>query len=170
MQLDYLRKELVTTYHWSNVLSDRNCLSKETVNGRTIYVEGEVCAKTIIGLLYKVYSPGKKHFNYVLHVGVAHQGNMNQHVDIDEEYERAYVEALMNPIELTTNSMICPDNLWVTIVHKIVDDGKAFVLTEEESNLVNKFFAQNSEIKYDTLYGLHPIKPIKNEPVCERAS
>ena len=72
-------------------------MNREIVNGREVDVRGQVCATTLIGLLYRVYDPSVESYKYILHVGVANQGNADAVVDVDEEYEEAYINALMNP-------------------------------------------------------------------------
>ena len=159
MQLDYLRKELINTYEFSNVRTNRNYLAKEIVNGRTIYVEGELCAWTIIGLLYKVYNPSKKTYNLVLHVGYARQGNANTKPNPEEEYERAYVMALENPLELVFDSMnYNVDISWNSMIQMIMQQigENKFVLTPEE---LHQLYT-NTKIERSTFYGLHPINDV----------
>ena len=87
--LDFLRKDLVETFYFTNVNDNRTYVNREIVNGREVDVRGQVCATTLIGLLYRVYDPSVESYKYILHVGVANQGNADAVVDVDEEYEEA---------------------------------------------------------------------------------
>ena len=55
--LDFLRKDLVETFYFTNVNDNRTYVNREIVNGREVDVRGQVCATTLIGLLYRVYDP-----------------------------------------------------------------------------------------------------------------
>ena len=69
--LDFLRKDLIETFYYTNMFEDRSTESKEVVNGREIMIKGQACATTLIGLLYHVYDPSVKSYKYILHIGVA---------------------------------------------------------------------------------------------------
>lgn len=96
--LDFLRKDLIETFYYTNMYEDRSTEIKEVVNGREIMIKGQACATTLIGLLYRVYDPSVKSYKYILHIGVAHQNPADKNPDIDEEYEKAYENALTNPV------------------------------------------------------------------------
>lgn len=95
--LDFLHKDLIGTYHYSNANNDRFCVKYETVNGRRINIEGEYCATTFVGLLYRVYDASSESYKNIMHVGIAHQDKTSSVVYTDEEYEKAYENALMDP-------------------------------------------------------------------------
>ena len=145
--LDFLRKDLVETFYFTNVNDNRTYVNREIVNGREVDVRGQVCATTLIGLLYRVYDPSVESYKYILHVGVANQGNADVVVDVDEEYEEAYTNALMNPqIHYTSFD-------WKAFSSAILStQPKRFVLTDEEVRIAQFFDRYGKKYPKDYLY------------------
>lgn len=151
--LDFLRKDLVETFYFTNV--DDNCTyaNREIVNGREVDVRGQVCATTLIGLLYRVYDPSVESYKYILHVGVANQGNADAVVDVDEEYEEAYINALMNPqIQYVIGDDYTSFDWKVFSLAILSTQPKRFVLTDEEVRIAQFFDKYGKKYPKDYLY------------------
>ena len=151
--LDFLRKDLVETFYFTNVNDNRTYVNREIVNGREVDVRGQVCATTLIGLLYRVYDPSVESYKYILHVGVANQGNADAVVDVDEEYEEAYINALMNPqIQYVIGDDYTSFDWKVFSLAILSTQAKRFVLTDEEVRIAQFFDRYGKKYPKDYLY------------------
>ena len=151
--LDFLRKDLVETFYFTNVNDNRTYVNREIVNGREVDVRGQVCATTLIGLLYRVYDPSVESYKYILHVGVANQGNADAVVDVDEEYEEAYINALMNPqIQYVIGDDYTSFDWEVFSLSILSTQPKRFVLTDEEVRIAQFFDRYGKKYPKDYLY------------------
>ena len=151
--LDFLRKDLVETFYFTNVNDNRTYVNREIVNGREVDVRGQVCATTLIGLLYRVYDPSVESYKYILHVGVANQGNADAVVDVDEEYEEAYINALMNPqIQYVIGDDYTSFDWKVFSLAILSTQPKHFVLTDEEVRIAQFFDRYGKKYPKDYLY------------------
>ena len=151
--LDFLRKDLVETFYFTNVNDNRTYVNREIVNGREVDVRGQVCATTLIGLLYRVYDPSVESYKYIIHVGVANQGNADAVVDVDEEYEEAYINALMNPqIQYVIGDDYTSFDWKVFSLAILSTQPKRFVLTDEEVRIAQFFDRYGKKYPKDYLY------------------
>lgn len=151
--LDFLRKDIVETFYFTNVNDNRTYVNREIVNGREVDVRGQVCATTLIGLLYRVYDPSVESYKYILHVGVANQGNADAVVDVDEEYEEAYINALMNPqIQYVIGDDYTSFDWKVFSLAILSTQPKRFVLTDEEVRIAQFFDKYGKKYPKDYLY------------------
>ena len=151
--LDFLRKDLVETFYFTNVNDNRTYVNREIVNGREVDVRGQVCATTLIGLLYRVYDPSVESYKYILHVGVANQGNADAVVDVDEEYEEAYINALMNPqIQYVIGDDYTSFDWKVFSLAILSTQPKRFVLTDAEVRIAQFFDRYGKKYPKDYLY------------------
>lgn len=151
--LDFLRKDLVETFYFTNVNDNRTYVNREIVNGREVDVRGQVCATTLIGLLYRVYDPSVESYKYILHVGVANQGNADAVVDVDEEYEEAYINALMNPqIQYVIGDDYTSFDWKVFSLAILSTQPKRFVLTDEEVRIAQFFDKYGKKYPKDYFY------------------
>ena len=151
--LDFLRKDLVETFYFTNVNDNCTYVNREIVNGREVDVRGQVCATTLIGLLYRVYDPSVESYKYILHVGVANQGNADAVVDVDEEYEEAYINALMNPqIQYVIGDDYTSFDWKVFSLSILSTQPKRFVLTDEEVRIAQFFDRYGKKYPKDYLY------------------
>ena len=151
--LDFLRKDLVETFYFTNVNDNRTYVNREIVNGREVDVRGQVCATTLIGLLYRVYDPSVESYKYILHVGVANQGNADAVVDVDEEYEEAYINALMNPqIQYVIGDDYTSFDWKVFSLAILSTQPKRFVLTDEAVRIAQFFDRYGKKYPKDYLY------------------
>ena len=161
--LDFLRKDLIETFYYTNMFEDRSTEIKEVVNGREIMIKGQACATTLIGLLYHVYDPSVKSYKYILHIGVAHQNPVDKYPDVDEEYEKAYENALANPV---MQYVIGEDRsafdqqafLYITGMIKATQP-KELVITDDELSAIQQYDRYGQKYPLDYLYfniyGMH---------------
>ena len=151
--LDFLRKDLIETFYFTNINDDRQCVNREIVNGREVDVRGQVCATTLIGLLYRVYDPSIKSYKYILHVGVANQGNADAVVDENEEYEEAYLNALLQPqIQYVIGEDYASFNWEAFSLVIMSTQPKRFVLTDNEVQIAQWFDKYGKKYPKDYLY------------------
>jgi hypothetical protein len=97
--LDFLRKQVVATFEFSNVAMNRNFEKKVLVNGRTATMTCAAPIAVMEGALYKVYDHSVKSFKYVLHVGIGEQDvHDNIKPDVVELREKAVENMLISPV------------------------------------------------------------------------
>lgn len=161
--LDFLRKDLIETFYYTNMFEDRSTEIKEVVNGREVVIKGQACATTLIGLLYHVYDPSVKSYKYILHIGVAHQNPADKYPDVDEEYEKAYENALAKPV---MQYVIGEDRsafdqqafLYITGMIKATQP-KELVITDDELSAIQQYDKYGQKYPLDYLYfniyGMH---------------
>lgn len=151
--LDFLRKELVKTFYFTNANDERYGVNRERINGRVITFEGQLCATTLIGLLYLVYDPSVESYKYILHVGVANQQSEDAKVDENEEYEKAYVNALTDPhVQFVIGDEYDQFN-WQSFAETIANSQpKELVLTDEELATYQYLDDYGAEYPCDYLY------------------
>ena len=82
--LDMTTKELVKTFVYDDINSNRQVQKQNVVNGRTVIELGTRPATVFVGNLYKVFDLNVKSFKYLLMVGVARQ-NVNWNKPINKE-------------------------------------------------------------------------------------
>lgn len=96
--LDMTTKELVKTFVYDDINSNRQVQKQNVVNGRTVIELGIRPATVFVGNLYKVFDLNVKSFKYLLMVGVARQNvNWNKPINKEQAEELAMVNCLTNP-------------------------------------------------------------------------
>ena len=97
--LDFLRKQVVDTFEFSNVATNRNFEKKVLVNGHTAVMTCAAPIAVMEGVLYKVYDHSVKSFKYVLHVGIGEQDvHENVQANVEELKEMAIESMLISPV------------------------------------------------------------------------
>ena len=135
---DYLRKDVLKTLTASDIDERRECITHECVNGHKVTVEGTYAATTLVGLLYRVYDPSVKIYNYIIHVGITTQdGDVEC---MDDEYEKAYYNAVTDPV-VTFNLGVEPYNFdWDSFSSVIIQSQpKKFVRCKKLNDIVRLF-------------------------------
>lgn len=151
--LDFLRKDHIRSYVFTNVNDDRYGVNRERINGRVTTFEGQLCATTLVGLLYRVYDPSVESYKYILHVGVANQQREDADVDENEEYEKAYINALTNPQARLVLSEKYENFDWESYAKAIVSaQPKELVLTDNELAMYQYLDDYGAEYPNDYLY------------------
>lgn len=92
-------KELIKTYTYDDIHTDRRDERVNVVKGRTVIELGTRAATSFVGNLYRVYDYSVKSYKQLLLVGVAKQPLDGGGIDFEDSmYEEAMENAWINPI------------------------------------------------------------------------
>ena len=92
-------KELIKTYTYDDIHTDRRDERVKVVKGRTVIELGTKAATSFVGNLYRVYDYSVKSYKQLLLVGVAKQPLDGGGIDFEESmYEEAAENAWINPM------------------------------------------------------------------------
>ena len=92
-------KELIKTYTYDDIHTDRRDERVNVVKGRTLIELGTRAATSFVGNLYRVYDYSVKSYKQLLLVGVAKQPLDGGGIDFEESmYEEAAENAWINPM------------------------------------------------------------------------
>ena len=94
-------KELIKTYTYDDIHTDRRGERVKVVKGRTVIELGTKAATSFVGNLYRVYDYNVKSYKQLLLVGVAKQplsGDFTDSEFEDNMYEEAMENAWINPM------------------------------------------------------------------------
>lgn len=95
--MDFLCKELIDTFTYTDMFYDREGGKEMKVNGRMFYKLGTYQAVTMVGNLYEYYDPiVERHKRFVM-VGIAKQHPCDLSITKEEGYEQANENAHINP-------------------------------------------------------------------------
>ena len=92
-------KELIKTYTYDDIHTDRRGERVKVVKGRTLIELGTKAATSFVGNLYRVYDYSVKSYKQLLLVGVAKQPLDNGNGEFEETiYEEAMENAWVDPM------------------------------------------------------------------------
>ena len=92
-------KELIKTYTYDDIHTDRRDERVNVVKGRTVIELGTRAATSFVGNLYRVYDYSVKSYKQLLLVGVAKQPLDGGGIDFEDSmYEEAAENAWVNPM------------------------------------------------------------------------
>ena len=92
-------KELIKTYTYDDIHTDRRGERVKVVKGRTVIELGTKAATSFVGNLYRVYDYSVKSYKQLLLVGVAKQQLDNGNGEFEETiYEEAMENAWVDPM------------------------------------------------------------------------
>ena len=92
-------KELIKTYTYDDIHTDRRDERVNVVKGRTVIELGTRAATSFVGNLYRVYDYSVKSYKQLLLVGVAKQPLDGGGIDFEDSmYERAAENAWIDPM------------------------------------------------------------------------
>lgn len=92
-------KELIKTYTYDDIHTDRRSERTNVVKGRTVIELGTRAATSFVGNLYRVYDYSVKSYKQLLLVGVAKQPLDGGGIDFEDSmYEEAMENAWINPM------------------------------------------------------------------------
>ena len=92
-------KELIKTYTYDDIHTDRRGERVKVVKGRTVIELGTKAATSFVGNLYRVYDYSVKSYKQLLLVGVAKQPLDNGNGEFEETiYEEAMENAWVDPM------------------------------------------------------------------------
>lgn len=155
--IDWLSKELVGIYYYSNVNEDRNTTKSVRINGRLYDKHGTDCAVTAVGLLYKVYDPSINHNKYAILVGTARQNPYDTVVDIETGIEIATENAMINPVmNVEYNEQVNEDTVYSLLDAYVSGLPIQFVKTHteilSEGKDINNYNRGINNTYYDNYY------------------
>lgn len=133
-------KELVHTYSFNNIYSNRAAQKESVIKGRTVIELGTKTATSFVGNLYRVFDRSVKSFKYLLLVGVAKQNpdmfNPDYVITEEDAEEVAALNAILNPVLSYVIDEPFKDDYFIDLC--IVMDEMmplTFVMTPEECGL-----------------------------------
>lgn len=92
-------KELIKTYTYDDIHTDRRSERTNVVKGRTVIELGTRTATSFVGNLYRVYDYSVKSYKQLLLVGVAKQPLDGGGIDFEDSmYEKAAENAWIDPM------------------------------------------------------------------------
>ena len=92
-------KELIKTYTYDDIHTDRRGERVKVVKGRTLIELGTKAATSFVGNLYRVYDYSVKSYKQLLLVGVAKQPLDGGGIDFEDSmYEKAAENAWVDPM------------------------------------------------------------------------
>ena len=92
-------KELIKTYTYDDIHTDRKGERVNVVKGRTVIELGTRAATSFVGNLYRVYDYSVKSYKQLLLVGVAKQSLDGGGIDFEDSmYEEAMENAWVDPM------------------------------------------------------------------------
>ena len=92
-------KELIKTYTYDDIHTDRKGERVNVVKGRTVIELGTKAATSFVGNLYRVYDYSVKSYKQLLLVGVAKQPLDGEYEEFEEAmYEEAMENAWVDPM------------------------------------------------------------------------
>lgn len=138
-KFDMTTKELVRSYSYNDIYTNRNSERVSVVKGRTIVELGTRTATTFVGNLYKVFDSSVKSYKYLLLVGVAQQSQYcNTPVDEEEAVEKAAENAQINPVLTYIVEQEFNDDYFMDLCIVMTEIMPIkFILTDEEMGIKN---------------------------------
>ena len=138
--MDFLGKELVGTYYYTDMFMDRSGVKPMKINGREFYRCGTYQAVTMVGNLYEYYDPIVEHHKKFLMVGMAKQHPRDLTINKSTGYEIANENAHINPCIIMEVDDINKDKFMMmcdAYISCMVN--RKFVCTAKEISLTNTF-------------------------------
>ena len=96
--MDFLTKELVDTFVYSDFGKDREDSTEVKINGRTYIKFGTRTATCVVANLYKLCTPSDNSLKYVALIGISRQHPCDVKITKNEGLETANVNANISPI------------------------------------------------------------------------
>lgn len=151
--MDFLFKELVGVYEYSNIHEDRDSVKEECINGRHYMKFGTATATTVVALQYKVYNPSVEQSEYITLMGVARQNPGDVAIDEQFGYEIATENAMINPVLTVKYDHKCNEDAIDLLMRNYVDGLRVqFVKTRQElenDNANVSKYNRNNKADYD---------------------
>lgn len=96
--LDFLNKEFVRSFTYSNFKRDRRTFKDEVILGRVHTKHGIACATTMVCDCWKVYDDSVKQFKYVYLAGIARQHPKDRNIKYQDGVSIAKANAMVDPV------------------------------------------------------------------------
>lgn len=148
--MDFLTKELIGVYSYTNMNEDRTDVKRVVIKGRTWLKTGTATATTVVSLLYKSYNPSVKRNEYVVLMGVARQNPGDVVLDKEHGYEVAMENALMSPVAIYNfEHEIDKDFIDSMMKNYVMSLPVKFIKTRQELGKDINNYARNNRNKSD---------------------
>ena len=95
--MDFLRKDFVDSYFYTDFNKNREYSKEVVINGRKHLKFGTYTATTIVANIYKVYDPSVESYKYVALFGISRQHPCDVKVTKEEGIELANIAAHSKP-------------------------------------------------------------------------
>ena len=132
--MDFLGKNLVDTFYYTDMFNYREGAKEMRVNGRTYHRTGTYQAVTMVGNLYEYYDPIVERHKRMVMIGIAKQHPRDLSITKTEGIEKANENAYASPcIVMEVDECFGQDNfscLCEAYIHFAVK--RSFVYTLEE--------------------------------------
>jgi len=100
--IDWLSKEIVDMFYFSDLEEKRDDSKTVKINGRLYEKHGIRCATTAVAILYRVKDPSVEHFKYAVTIGVARQNPRDSYITPEHGFEVAEMKAMLDPSVVLT--------------------------------------------------------------------
>ena len=138
-------KELIKTYTYDDIHTDRRSERTKVVKGRTVIELGTRAATSFVGNLYRVYDYSVKSYKQLLLVGVAKQPLDNGNGEFEETiYEEAMENAWVDPMvkivldDIEDSRVPINEDYFIDLCIVLSEMMKArLLMTDEEMGLTN---------------------------------
>ena len=138
-------KELIKTYTYDDIHTDRRDERTNVVKGRTVIELGTRAATSFVGNLYRVYDYSVKSYKQLLLVGVAKQPLDNGNGEFEETiYEEAMENAWVDPMvkivldDVEDSTVPINEDYFMDLCIVLSEMMKVeLLLTDEEKGLIN---------------------------------
>ena len=138
-------KELIKTYTYDDIHTDRRGERTKVVKGRTVIELGTKAATSFVGNLYRVYDYSVKSYKQLLLVGVAKQPLDNGNGEFEETiYEEAMENAWVDPMvkivldDIEDSRVPINEDYFIDLCIVLSEMMKVqLLLTDEEMGLTN---------------------------------
>ena len=130
-------KELVRTYSYNDIFTNRADERTSVIKGRTVIELGTRTAASFVGNLYRVFEPSVKSYKYVLLVGVARQSpKWDMPIDEAQAEEVAALKAFTEPIMTLVVDEPFEDDYFIDLCIVLTEIMHTkFILTDEEKGI-----------------------------------
>jgi hypothetical protein len=137
-QYNMSTKELVRSYSFNDIYTNRNDERRKVIKGRTTIELGTRIATSFVGNLYRVYDSSVESFKYLLMVGVARQNpEFDSPISVEEAEEAAATNAWLNPILTYKVEQVIDDDHFLDLCLVMREMMPTiFVKTPEEKNIL----------------------------------
>lgn len=143
-QFDMSSKELVRTYYYDDIHTNRSSERRSVIKGRTVIELGTRTAASFVGNLYRVFDSSVNNFKYLLLVGVARQNpEYDSAISVEEAAEAAALNAQICPVlTYIVEEPFNEDYFYDLCIVMTEIMPTKFILTDEEKG-ITKLLAEN---------------------------
>ena len=98
---DFLSKELIGSYDWSDFNKNRNHITRENIEGRVWFKTGKYTSTAFVGDVYKLDVSSDEPFKFVMLVGMSRQHPNERKATKKDGIDVAAINAKLEPFMVT---------------------------------------------------------------------